>query len=528
MQRRSVFAGAAATAMVALSRPAIAAAPAKVLAFIPEGNLQNPDPIWSTTTVARNFGYMIWDTLYGVDASLTPRPQMCEGHEITDNGLTWRFRLREGLAFHNGDKVRAADCVASIRRWMKRDGFGQRIDDATNELNVQNDRDFAFRLKQPFPLLVHGLAKPTANVCFIMPEHVAQTDPYKQIDDYTGSGPFVFLRHEWTPGALASFQRFAGYEPREEQPSFVAGGKHAFFDRIEWHVLPDPATASAAMQAGEQDWWQTPTVDLLPLLRKTPGLVVELLDTIGAIGVMRPNFLYPPFDNVALRRAILPALNQADFMNAALGGDKQLSRIGVGVFTPGSALANDAGLQVLTGPRDLALARKLVAQSGYADQKVVFIAATDYPILFAEAQVGADLLTKLGLKVEFQSMDWGTMVQRRANKSPIDQGGWSVFCTGWEGLNLVDPSAHYPIAGTGLKGWFGWYKSARMEALRTAWFNAPDLATQQQIARQIQMLVWEEVPYYPLGQWFQPIVHRTAVQGIVKAPFPLFWNVRKV
>ena len=207
---------------------------------------------------------------------------------------------------------------------------------------------------------------------------------------------------------------------------------------------------------------------------------------------MRPNFLHPPFDNVKLRRAILPALNQADFMNAALGGDPQLSRTGVGVFTPGSPLANDAGLEVLTGPRDLELARKLVAQSGYANEKVVFIAATDYPILFAEAQVGADLLTKLGLKVEFQSMDWGTMVQRRANKNPVDQGGWSVFCTGWEGLNLVDPSAHYPISGTGLKGWFGWYKSDKMEALRTAWFNAPDLATQKQIARQIQLLVWDE------------------------------------
>jgi len=529
MRRRTLLAGAAAIALAPpLARPAIAQSAAKTLKFIPEGNLQNPDPIWSTTTVARNFGYMIWDTLYGVDDSLTPRPQMCEGHEVADNGLTWRFRLRDGLVFHDGEKVRAADCIASIRRWMKRDGFAQRMEDATEELSATDDRSFVFRLKKPFPLLAHGLAKPTANVCFIMPEHVAKTDPFKQIDDYTGSGPYVFLRKEWTPGALASFARFDRYVSRQEAPSFVAGGKPVNFDRIEWNVMPDAATASAAMQAGENDWWQSPTVDLLPLLRKVRGLVVERVDGIGTVGVMRFNMLHPPFDNVKLRRAILSALNQADFMNAAMGGDPELSRIGVGVFTPGSPLANTAGLEVLTGPRDLALAKKLVTESGYAGEKIVFISPTDYPILNAECLVGSDLLAKLGLNVELQSMDWGTMIQRRNNKDTIDKGGWSAFCTGWEGLNLVDPGAHYPIAGTGTKGWFGWYESKRMEDLRTAWFDAADLATQKKVAEQIQMLVWEDAPYYPLGQWFQSIAHRNAIQGIVKAPFPLFWNVRKV
>jgi peptide/nickel transport system substrate-binding protein len=528
MRRRSLLAGAAAVAVAApLARPAIAQSGGKTLKFIPEGNLQNPDPIWSTTTVARNFGYMIWDTLYGVDSSLVPQPQMCAAHEVSADGLTWQFRLREGLTFHNGEPVRAADCVASITRWMKRDGFAQRIDASLNELSVSDDRSFVFKLKKPFPLLRHALGKPTANVCFIMPEHVAKTDPYKQIDEYTGSGPYIFNRNEWVPGASASFRRWEKYVPRQEAPNFVAGGKVAQFDRIVWTIIPDPATASAAMQSGEQDWWQTPTVDLLPLLRKADGVVVERLDTIGTIGVMRFNMLHPPFDNVKLRRAIWPALNQADFMNAAVGGDAELSRTGVGVFTPGSPMANTAGIETITGPRNLELAKKLVAESGYAGEKIVFIAPTDYPVLNAECQVGSDLLHRLGMNVELQSMDWGTMIQRRANKETIDKGGWSAFCTGWEGLNLVDPAAHYPLTGTGTKGWFGWYASAKMEDLRTAWFDAPDLAAQKKVAEQIQLLVWDEAPYYPLGQWFQPIARRSNIDGIVKAPFPLFWNVRK-
>ena len=219
-------------------------------------------------------------------------------------------------------------------------------------------------------------------------------------------------------------------------------------------------------------------------------MVVERLDDFGVVGCMRFNMLHPPFDNVKLRRALLPAINQADFMNAAMGGDPELTRIGVGVFTPGSPLANTAGLETLTGPRDLALAKKLVAESGYNGEKIVFIAPTDYPVLNAECLVGADLLGKLGINVELQSMDWGTMIQRRNNKDTTDKGGWSAFCTGWEGLNLVDPGAHYPIAGTGEKGWFGWFSSPKMEALRTAWFDAPDFATQKKVAEEIQLDVW--------------------------------------
>ncbi|MCW3475802.1 ABC transporter substrate-binding protein [Limobrevibacterium gyesilva] len=530
MLRRQLLAGAAAAATLSTSglpRPAIAQTAARTLRFIPEGNLQNPDPIWATTTVARNFGYMVWDTLFGVNEAMAPTPQMVEAYEVGDAGLTWRMRLRDGLTFHDNTPVRSADCIASVKRWMKRDGFGQRLEAALNEIRAIDDRAFEFKLKKPFPLLALALGKPTANVCFIMPERMATTDAYKQIDEYTGSGPYRFLREQWVPGALATFARNEAYVPRQEAPSFVAGGKVANFDRIEWKVMPDPATAAGAMQNGEADWWQTPSPDLLALLRKARGVNVDLLDKFGTMAVMRFNMLHPPFDNVKLRRAILPAIVQDDFMAAAIGSETELFATGVGVFTPGSPLANTAGLDVLTGPRDLNKAKRLVAESGYKGERVVFLAPTDYPVLFAYCQVGADLLRKVGLNVDFQASDWGTMINRRNNKGTVDNGGWSAFCTSWEGLNLADPGAHAPIGGQGEKGWFGWYSSQRMEDLRSAWFDAPDLATQKKVAEQIQLLTWEEVPFYPLGQAFQPLARRSNIEGIVKAPFPLFWNVKK-
>ena len=274
VERRSLLRaglGGAAVAAAGLARPAIGQSGPRTLRFIPEGNLANPDPIWTTTTVARNHGFMIYDTLFGLDAARAPQAQMAEGFTLSDDRLAWRFRLREGLKFHDGAPVRGADCVASINRWMKRDGMGQRIASQMEGMRALDDRSFEIRLKQPFPLLLTALGKPSANVCFIMPERIASTDAFTQITEYVGSGPYRFLKDEWTPGALAAYARFEGYAPRPEAPSFVAGGKVVNFDRVEWRIIPDSATSAAAMQAGEADWWQSPIVDLLPQLRRARG-----------------------------------------------------------------------------------------------------------------------------------------------------------------------------------------------------------------------------------------------------------------
>jgi len=529
IKRRDFLIGSAvaATSVAAgLSIPSIARASERTLTFIPESNLANPDPVWSFSTVVRNFSHMVWDNLFGLDSALNVRPQMIQDYEVSNDGLLWRMRLREGLKFHDGEPVRAADCVASVSRWMKRDVFGQQIELSLNELRAVDERTFEFDLKRPFPLLPNALAKTATMVCFIMPERIAKTDPFEQITEYVGSGPFRFLNDEWQPGIRASFAKFDGYVPRNEASDLTSGGKNVLVDRVEWHTIPDASTAAAALQAGEIDWWQNPTADMLPLLRGSDGVVVQTLDDFGVIPVMRNNFLTNPGSNEKFRRALLPALNQADFLAAAVG-DPALTRAGVGVFTPGSALANDAGLEVLTGPRDLEKAKQLLAESGYAGEKIVFLAPTDYPGINAVSQVGADLMRRIGINVELVETDFATMLQRRNNRGPVEDGGWTVFCTTVEGVNMVDPASHTAIVGNGEKGWAGWHESPRLAGLRNDWFAAPDLAAQQAIARDIQTTTWEEVPYYPLGQWFQPTSHRNTVSDIPRAPFPLFWNVKK-
>ena len=522
MRRRNFLAAGAA---LTLARPAIVrAAGASTLRFVPQGNLQNPDPIWTTTVIARNHGYVIWDTLYGLDDKLLPQFQMLAGDTVSPDGLTWRLTLREGLWFHDNTPVRAADCVASLARWSKRDGFGQRLAAQTAEMRAVDDKTIEIRLNTPFPQLRFALGQ---GVCFMMPEHIAQTDPYQQIKEYTGSGPYRFLADQWVSGSRAVYEKFDRYQPRAEAPAYTAGGKVAHFDRIEWVIEPDPATAAAALQTGEVDWIEQPLVDLLPVLKRAPGVVVESVDLVGSIGIIRFNSIQPPFDNPKLRRALLPAIDQSEFMAAVMGNEQDLARTGVGVWGPGTPLASSAGLSAMTGPRDVALAKKLVAESGYKGEKVVLLSPSDFPVVQAIAQVTRDVLQRVGINVDYVSADWGTVVSRRTNKQPVADGGWSIFCTYGDGQSYANPATHTAIWGNGAKGWFGWYASEKMEALRGAFFEAPDLAAQQKIGQEIQLLVWQDVPYIPVGQWFQPIAHRADVTGILRSALPIFWNVRR-
>jgi len=206
----------------------------KTLRFIPQADLRSIDPIWTTAYVTRNFGYLVFDTLFALDKDFKPQPQMVDRWTASGDKLTYRFTLREGLKWHDGQPVRAADCVASLERWGKRDTLGQKLMEVVGEIQAVDDKAFTIKLKSPFPLILDALGKLSSNVPFMMPERLAKTDAYQQIPEAVGSGPFKFVKEEWVPGNKAVFVRNADYVPREELPSFASGGKVAKVDRVEW------------------------------------------------------------------------------------------------------------------------------------------------------------------------------------------------------------------------------------------------------------------------------------------------------
>ena len=524
MKRRQFLQTAAAT----LAAPAIArAAGTGILKFIPEGDLPVLDPVWTTATNARNHGYLVFDTLYGQTAAYAMEPQMVGGHVVENDGRQWTITLRDGLTFHDGEPVRAQDVVPSIRRFAARDALGQALMAATDELSVVSDKVFRFRLKAPFPLLPAALGKTGTPMPAIMPERLAKTDPYKMISEMVGSGPFRFNARERVPGAKVVYERFDKYVPRADgSATFTAGPKRVHFDRIEWITVSDPATAANALKNGEVDWWQTPVPDLLDLLRKSGKLTVENVDPAGGIGVMRFNTLFPPFDNPAIRRALLGAVDQVEFMTAVAGNDRSLWKDRVGVFSPGTPMASEVGIEVLTGKRDLEKVKRDLVAAGYKGELVTVLGASDYPSTDALAQVAADMLRKVGMNVDFQAVDWGTVVQRRASREVPTKGGWNIFFTYLNGTNNFDPAGQLGIRGNGKDAWFGWPEMPKMEALRAAWFIAPDLAAQKKVCEELQTEFWQQAPYIPLGAFYQPGAWNKAFSGF-RVGFPQFYEVTR-
>ncbi|WP_135466222.1 ABC transporter substrate-binding protein [Crenalkalicoccus roseus] len=529
MNRRSLLkASAAAGAVAALPRFAIAQPrQARLLRFVPHANLAVLDPIWTTAYISRNHGLMVYDTLFGIDREFQPQPQMAEGLAVEDDGRTATVTLREGLYFHDGERVRAQDCVASLKRWMKRNPIGQHLEGLTEELTAVDDRRLRFRLKQPFPMLAHALGTIGAPIPFIMPERLANTDPFQQVREVVGSGPYRFKADEFNSGSLVVYERFAGYAPTPHAGNgLLSGPKTVHFDRVEWHIITDAATAAGALQAGEIDWYEQPPPEIQQLLRRNRQISVEPLDRLPLTGIMRFNHLHPPFSEKRMRQAILPAVSQEDHMIAIVGTDKDLYQTGTGIFTPGTPLANDEGMEVLTGPRSIERARQLLREAGYTNQPIRLLGSTDILAPSAMTQVAADMFRRLEVNLDLVLTDWGTVVQRRASREPLERGGWSVFCTAFNAYDFLDPAGHFPLRGNGTSGWFGWPTVPRLEELRLEWFGAPDLEAQQRIAREIQRVALDEVVYVPLGSYLSIMAMRRNLEGRVPGP-PVFWGIRR-
>ncbi|MFA7665764.1 MAG: ABC transporter substrate-binding protein [Burkholderiaceae bacterium] len=520
---QATFAVITATSLVAM---APAHAQQKVLKFVPEADLRSLDPIWTTAYITRNHGYMIYDVLLAVNEKFEVTPQMLEKWQISDDKLTYTFTLRDGLKFHDGQPVRSADCIASVERWAKRDVFGQKLGEMTESWTAIDDKTFALKLKQPFPYVLDALAKPSSNVPFIMPERLAKTDAFTQVTETIGSGPFRFVKDEWVPGNKVVYVKNTDYQPRSEPPSWGAGGKVVKVDRVEWIYIPDSATAAAALNAGEVDWWQQLPPDLIPLLARNKEVKVENVDPLGSIGILRFNHLQVPFNNVKLRQAVLTAVNQQDYA-LAIAGDPKSGHPCASYFTCGTPLANDAGAEVLSGKGDLAKARQLVKESGYKGEKVVLMTATDQPIVHAQALITSELLRSIGINAELAASDWGTLITRRSSKEPVEKGGWSIFHTWFVGPDLVNPALNTPLRGAGETSWFGWPSDPKLEELRDAWFAAPTPEKQKEAAEALQRQAFQSVPYIPTAQFIIPTAYRTNVSGIISSPVTFLWNVEK-
>jgi peptide/nickel transport system substrate-binding protein len=521
----SVFALSVALTSQAMTSQAMAKG--KTITAVMHSDLRVIDPGFTTAYITRDHGYMVFDTLLATDSNFKVQPQMADV-KVSDDKLTYTFTLRDGLKWHDGAPVTAEDCVASLKRWGRNDNMGQKLMDFTASIEPIDAKSFALKLKEPYGLVLESIGKPSSYTPFMMPKRLAETPAGQQIKEQIGSGPFKFVQAEFQPGVKAVYEKNPDYVPRNEPPSWTAGGKVVKVDRVEWITMPDAQTAVNALGSGDIDFMENPSFDLLPVVKANKEIKIEILNKLGFQTLGRMNFLHPPFDNVKVRRAALLAMNQKDVLDALIGNPEYYKICGA-FFVCGTPLATEEGAGALIKGGAMAEAKKALAESGYDGTPVVIMAPGDVVTLKAQPIVAAQLLREAGFKVDLQATDWQTVVTRRASQKPPKEGGWNMFFTNWVGADVMNPIANASIGGRGTKGgWFGWAESPKIEELKDKFARATSPEDQKKIAADIQKEAFDQVIYIPLGQYLGPSAWRTSLTGVLDGPAtPVFWNIDK-
>jgi peptide/nickel transport system substrate-binding protein len=515
---------AALPALLVLAAPAVAQSP-KTLRVVMHSDLKIIDPVWTTAYIVRNHGYMIYDTLFSLDAKLEPKPEMVESWTVSDDKLLWTFRLREGLKWQDGPPVTTADVLPSIKRWTEKDALGGLLAKSTREMKAVDERIFKIALKEPFGLMLRALSKTASVPLFVMPKRVAETPVSQQISETVGSGPFIFEKDEWKPGEKVVYVRNPDYKPRAEPPSGLAGGKVAKLDRIEWLWIPDSQTALSALLAGEVDMLEAPSHDLLPVLEKDKNIEIVVPDKLGNTYIFRMNWKQPPFNDLRYRRAAEMALNQQDFLKAVIG-DPRYYKVCKAMFGCGTPFENNAGVEGILAS-NFEASKKMLQEAGYDGTPIVLLQTSDNPVLTNLAPVAKTLLEKGGFKVDMQTMDWNTQVTRRAKKGPVSEGGWNISMTAATAVLLLDPVNNHYAEASGDRAQFGWPLDEEIEKLRDAFIRESDPKKQMDIAARVQKRILDQGVTVPLGQYVQPLARRKGVSGNIEAPVTVFWNVEK-
>ncbi|MER8550038.1 ABC transporter substrate-binding protein [Mesorhizobium sp. M1169] len=529
LMKASLAAGAA---MSTLSVPSVlraqtAPTAARTVRMVKSSDLSTYDPIFSAANITQEHGMAIYDTLFAPDAKFMPQPQMVGKWGVSDDKKIYTFELRDGLGWHDGTPVTAADCVASIRRWGEVSAGGQMLMGRASYISKKDDKTFTIALKEPMGLLLDILATPIGPCLFIMREKDANLPASEQVTTNIGSGPFKFNEALARPGASFTYDRNEKYVPRKEPSDGLAGGKVVKVDRVVWENIRDKQTALAALQEGEIDYFEEPSVDLLSVIESDPELVLEVLNTSGYDMYLRMNCLQKPFVNVKARQAMLYLIDQEAFMRAAIGNPEYFKTV-TSWFGNGTPYTNDENTGWFKKGGDPEKAKQLFKEAGYSGEKVVILQPTDYQLFGNATQFLAAELRKIGVNAELAPSDLGGVRKRRAKKDPVETGGWSIFITSDSDYSRGEPHTNVTMTANGEKAWYGWPKNDEYEALRAKWADVATLDERKSLARNMQKVYWDSVGTVLLGQYFAPTVRRKTLTGLIGMPdiFPM-WNMQK-
>ena len=494
-----------------------------------QGDLRSLDPIWTTANITAYHGAMIYDTLFALDEQMRPQPQMVSKWGLSDDKLTYTFELRDGLKFLTARRVTADDVVASIRRWAARDGARPAHDGAREGPVEEGRQDLRHRAEGALrPDLRDDGEDRDAD-----PLHHAQEGsrdrPEPADHRIHRLGPVHLQSRRNADGSRYVYDRIPNYVPRSEPATGMAGAKSR--QGRPRHLREHAGLADRACRrckAGEIDFFEIPPIDLIDTLESDPNIKVEVLNKTGNYGIMRLNFLHPPFDKPEARQAMLYLIDQEEFMKATFGNPKYYKKCPSN-FACGTPMENDENTAWFKEAPNVNKAKELFQKAGYDGRPVTLLHATNIDFMNNAAQIAAQRLRSAGVNVQLATSDWGGVVTRRAVKTPPDQGGWNIFIT-WAGARRGrQPDGLHRPSGERREGLVRLADRTRThEKLRDKWAAAGSLDEQKAIAREIQKNAWNFVPHVWLGQWSSPVAYRKNLNGVLKIPEVVpFWNIEK-
>jgi peptide/nickel transport system substrate-binding protein len=462
---------------------------------------------WHTTgarATAVYAGLYIWESLVAMDDKFVPQPMLAERWEVGRDGLTWTFRLRKNVKFHNGKTMTADDVLASLNRWREVSPRAEMLA-RVKEIVAPDKSTIVFRLTAPMATLPYILSR-EGNQPVIHPKEIIENAPVNKLSAYVGTGPYKLV--EWVPDRHIVLERFPDYAARDDARGGLAGRKVAYLDRIVFKSIPESEVRLAGLKTGEFDAAQPLPQEYVEELKKVPGVqpVIVKFD-------MKPVIYFSmegATKNPKLRKAIRAALNMEDIMFAATGNAEFYDLNPDQLWFRFQALWSDTGKDVYNRG-DVPLAKRLAQEAGYKGEPLRFLASTTQFHHRRPAIQITEQLKAAGFNVTLDLRDWPTVSQLQKDPSK-----WEFTYTR---TVLTVPSEVELVASMG-------FKSPEMqkivdtvnvetdiEKLRTA-FDA--------FKREV---IVEQVPWVTMGDMFALRGTRSHVRGLQPIYTHPLWNV---
>jgi peptide/nickel transport system substrate-binding protein len=482
--------------------------------FGQEANINSLDQMTSATISTRNIAMNVFEALMTRDENFSPIPDLADSVTEAPDHMTYTFKLRQGVRFHNGKPMTSADVVASFDRYAKV-GLERSVLTNVDRWDAPDADTFVIHMKHPQPTFLIALSSFSVPIVIIPAED--KDDPPQQLKTI-GTGPFQLVAS--VPGSYVKLKRYDGYKPNThfEQRTGFGGYKQACFNTVTFRIVTEPQARVAGLKTGElQGVEDIPSKSLADLKGDKNIAILPLKN--WWIQITYPNTSVPPTDNLMFRKAVQAALDMDEIMDAASDGNYSLN---VGFQYPNQADYSDAGKSTYN-IKNPALAKKYLAQSGYKGEPVVLLTDKDYAPMYNSALVMQQELQTVGINAQLKVLDWPTSVQMALK----GDSGWNFFYTGWgtqPALGalatmqlLVEPSAAYRPKGEQddpemLKYWHGMNELPTPEARQEAFAD-------------MQKYVLDQVYAVPFGSFTKVQGVRSNVQGFVPFRIPRMFNV---